>query len=99
MLLETSGKGAMVDPTKVPQPKGVDPVHWLLCYQGCGFVLTCPPEHENAVLEGLVSSGLSSAAIGIVTEGSCLKLGVADEERTLFDFSLKPLTGCGPPER
>ncbi len=99
MLLETSGKGAMVDPTKVPQPMGVDLIHWLLCYQGCGFVLTCSPEDERAVLEGLVSNGLSSAAIGNVTEGSCLELGVADEERTLFDFSREPLTGCGPPER
>jgi len=99
MLLETSGKGAMVDPTKVPQPGGIDLVHWMLCYQGCGFVLTCPPEHEGTVLEGLVSSGLSSAAIGSVTEGSCLVLDVAGEQRTLFDFSREPLTGCGPPKR
>jgi putative methanogenesis marker protein 2 len=99
MLLETSGKGAVVDPTKVPQPRGVDPVHWLLCYQGCGFVLTCSPEHENAVLDGLVSNGLASATIGHVTEGDRLQLDVDDEERTLFDFSREPLTGCGPPER
>ena len=99
MLLETSGKGALVDPTLVPTPAGTDPIHWTLCYQGCGFVLTCPPEKEAQVLEGLSSSGLSSASIGLVTDGHRLVVATGGEERELFDFGREPLTGCGPPDR
>lgn len=99
MLLETSGKGAVVDPTLVPAPEGADPIHWILCYQGCGFVLTCPPGNEGQVLEGLASAGLRSSAIGQVTDGHRLVVEAGGEERELFDFGREPLTGCGPPGR
>ena len=97
MLLETSGRGARVDPSLVPFPEGADPVHWLLCYQGCGFVLTCRPEDADEVIRGLMSRGLEGASIGQVTEGHRLVLAAGGREETLFDFSREALTGCGPP--
>jgi len=99
MLLETSGKGALVDPTLVPVPEEADPVHWLLCYQGCGFVLTCRPDDADDVVGGLETRGLAAAWIGNVTGGSCLELEMAGDRRTLFDFDREVLTGCGPPDR
>lgn len=99
MLLETSGRGASVEPGLVPAPEGVDSVHWLLCYQGCGFVLTCDPGDAGAVTTGLASSGLEAAVIGRVEDGSRLELVEGGDRRTLFDFSREVLTGCGPPAR
>lgn len=97
MLLETSGKGAVVDPTLVPLPDGADPVHWLLCYQGCGFVLTCRPEDADEVVRCLTSRGLGSAEIGHITGGHEMVLEADGARSTLFDFAKEALTGCGPP--
>ena len=102
MLLETSGRGAVVDPTLVPMPDRADPIHWLLSYQGCGFVLTCEAGDAEEVLDGLTSAGLGAATVGTVTEGHRLELesgASGGRRRTLFDFDIEPLTGCGPPER
>jgi selenophosphate synthetase-related protein len=73
-------------------------VHWLLCYQGCGFVLTCRPEDADEVVRGLGSRGLEAASIGQVTEGHRLVLTAGGREETLFDFDREALTGCGPPD-
>ncbi|UCC93793.1 MAG: methanogenesis marker 2 protein, partial [Thermoplasmata archaeon] len=97
MLLETSGKGAVVDPSLVPMPEGADPVHWLLCYQGCGFVLTCGPDDSEEVVKGLSDRGLEAAEIGNVTEGHLMVLESDGRRETLFDFGREVLTGCGPP--
>jgi putative methanogenesis marker protein 2 len=97
MLLETSGRGAVVDPALVPLPEGADPIHWLLCYQGCGFVMTCRPEDAEEVVKGLVTRGLDAAEIGRVTEGHRMVLETGGGRETLFDFSKEVLTGCGPP--
>jgi putative methanogenesis marker protein 2 len=98
MLLETSDKGAVVDPSLVPMPQGADIIHWLLCYQGCGFVLTCRPEATEEVVKGLADRGLDAAEIGRVTDGNRMVLSSGGHEETLFDFSREVLTGCGPPE-
>jgi putative methanogenesis marker protein 2 len=99
MLLETSGKGAVVDPSLVPLPEGADPIHWLLCYQGCGFVLTSRPGDSDEVVKGLTDRGLSAAEIGRVTEGHRMVVASNGHEKDLFDFDREVLTGCGPPER
>ncbi len=98
MLLETSGKGARLDPWRVPMPDGADPVHWLLCYQGCGFVLTCRPEDAGEVVKDLSDRGLSAAEVGEVTGGQEMVLETGGQMATLFDFSREAMTGCGPPE-
>jgi len=97
MLLETSGKGAVVDPLLVPLPEGADPIQWLLCYQGCGFVLTSKHEDAEEVVKVLASRGLEAAEIGRITEGHRMVLGTDGREATLFDFGREALTGCGPP--
>jgi putative methanogenesis marker protein 2 len=97
MLIETSGKGAVVDPGLVPIPEGADPTHWLLCYQGCGFVLTCRPDDTQEVLRDLEARGLEAADIGSVEKGSRFQLESDGRRRTLFDFDREDLTGCGPP--
>lgn len=99
MLLETSGRGAVVDPFAVPRPARADFTQWLLSYQGCGLVLTCAQRDVRAVLGELRRSGLAAEYIGEVTSGHALELEVGEggERATLFDFSKEPLTGCGPP--
>jgi len=100
MLLETSGKGAVVDPLRVPAPPWADLTQWLLSYQGCGVVVTCRPTDVRKVLSGFRRRGLSAARIGDVNRGHRLDLETpgAKGRATLFDFSKEPLTGCGPPK-
>ncbi len=99
MLLETSGKGAVVDPYAVPRPPRADVTQWLLSYQACGFVLTCSQSDLRRVLGDLRRGGLAAEYIGDVNATRTLELEAAEsgERATLFDFVSKPLTGCGPP--
>ena len=62
MLLEASGKGALIDISKMPRPKGVDLLQWLTAYQGCGFVVTCRPARFKIVMDEFARSEISARA-------------------------------------
>jgi len=99
MLLESSGKGGVVDVDLIPVPEGVDFIHWCLSYQGCGFVFVCPPENSARVIEHFEAVGCAGAIVGKVNEGPRLTLRSGDMEETLFDFTDDIITGCGPYRR
>ena len=96
MLLETSGKGGQVDLDRIPRPKGVPFPRWLKSYQGCGFVVTAPPECSSKVLEAFAEVGVEGAVVGKVDASSLLVLSQGEERRTLFDFTKDIITGCSP---
>jgi len=96
MLLETSGKGGVVDLEKVPRPEGVDFSQWLKAYQGCGFVLTGPPEKAAEVIALFAQVGVTAAVVGAVDESKQLVLRQGGESATLFDFASDKITGCDP---
>lgn len=98
MLLEASGKGASVDVGLIPRPKGQEMLQWLLAYQGCGFVVTCPPGRAGDVCRSFESSGLTAAECGRVAKGSRLELRMGGDAGALFDFRRDSL-GCRPPKR
>ncbi len=96
MLLESSGKGGIVDVDKIPVPEGEDFIHWALAYQGCGFVFVCDPANSERIIELFSQVGCDGAVVGKVTDGPILKLVSGDSEEVLFDFTKDIITGCGP---
>jgi putative methanogenesis marker protein 2 len=96
MMMESSGKGGIVDIGKIPIPKDTDIIQWLLAYQGCGFVYACPPENSSRVIEIFNKVGCSGAVVGKVDSSSELKLKSGNETAVLFDFSKDIITGCSP---
>ena len=96
MLLESSGLGGIVDVTRIPAPKGVDFIQWILAYQGCGFVLTCDPKNSKRIMEIFRNVKVDGAVVGKVDGSRKLKLRSGDEEKVLFDFNKDIITGCRP---
>jgi len=98
MLLEASSKGAHVEVDQIPMPAREDPLQWLLAYQGCGFVVTCPAKSAGRLCSGFESAGLTAAVCGRVKPGSRLELDNGDETGVLFDFRIDRL-GCRIPQK
>ena len=97
MLLESSEMGASVDIDSIPVPKGCDDfIRWLLCYQGCGFVYTCPPENSARIIEIFKDVKCSGAVVGKVNDSGKLDIMSGNARATLFDFSKDIITGCKP---
>ena len=98
MMLESSCMGATVDLDKIPVPSSEkdDFIHWLLAYQGCGFVYACPPENSQRVIDIFSKVGCAGAVVGKVDDSLQLKLSMDGEEGVLFDFSKDIITGCRP---
>jgi putative methanogenesis marker protein 2 len=96
MLLETSGKGAVVDVDLIPRPKDVEFVQWLRSYQGFGYVVTCAPESSRQVIEMYASVGITAAVTGKVTSEPKLVVTQKDESAVMFDFEREIITGCKP---
>lgn len=94
MLLETSSMGGYVDVDKIPTPKGVDFIQWILSYQGCGFVFSCPPENSQRIIDIFKAVKCDGAIVGKVDSSQILRLRSGDEERVLFDFNSDIITGC-----
>jgi len=98
MLLETSRKGAVVDVSKIPRPKGVELLQWLTAYQGCGFVVTCREARTQQVIDEFARSDITAAVCGKVTKGTALELQLDGDSKVLFDFREDTL-GCALPQK
>jgi len=96
MLLESSGKGGSIDVDKIPCPKNVDVIQWLLAYQGYGFALSCRPENSQRLIDHFRTVGVDAAVVGKVDDSSELVLRSGNESRTLFNFCKEIITGCNP---
>lgn len=96
MMLESSGKGAVVDITAIPKPEGVDEVKWALSYQGCGFVFACPPGNSERIIGIFREVGCEGAVVGKVDDTKVLRLTDGTDSTVLFDFSKDIITGVRP---
>ncbi|HMK48159.1 MAG TPA: methanogenesis marker 2 protein [Methanocella sp.] len=100
MILEVSGVGAQVELSRIPKPPDIEYQRWLRMYPGMGFIVTCRPENNRAVLEVFEKHGLPAAQIGTIMSPQRLDLLDGQDRTTLFDFrtdgitGLKPLRGC-----
>ncbi|MBI0584032.1 MAG: methanogenesis marker 2 protein [Methanomassiliicoccus sp.] len=96
MLLETSGKGGVVNIEDIPRPAGVDLVQWIKAYQGCGFTVTCDPMNSASIAEMFASVGVTAAVVGSVDGTRTLKVREGGKSAVLFDFASEKITGCDP---
>ncbi len=99
MLLETSGKGGYIDVDKIPRPDGVDFIQWILAYQGCGFVFSCPPKNSKEVIDLFKTVGCDGSVVGKVDGTNVMTLRSGSEEKVLFDFDKDIITGCKPEKK
>jgi len=96
MMLESSMKGGTVDIRKIPTPEGVDLIQWLLSYQGCGFVFSCPEKNSSEIIALFETVGCSGAVVGKIDDTMELRLVLDGESKVLFDFKKDIITGCSP---
>lgn len=93
MLLETSGKGARVDLSKIPTPQDIEFVQWLKVHPATGFIVTSQPENESEVIRLFEKAGYTAANIGVIEDTSRLDICNNDECVTVFDFKKDVVTG------
>lgn len=94
MMLETSGKGGLVDVTRIPRPEGVDEIRWAETYQGCGFVFSCDPSCSSEIAEVFSEVGCATSVVGKVDGSRSLRITDGSETVVLFDFENEIITGC-----
>jgi hypothetical protein len=99
MLLEVSGKGAMVDVRAIPKPRGVELERWLKTYPGMGFVVTCSATNTKKVISVFERHLLTAAKVGVVTKKRVLRITDGRDEVTVFDFGKEGVTGLKPRAR
>lgn len=91
MLLEMSGKGAVLDLDTIPRPDlkkiGISFDHWVRMYPGMGFVLTARPEHVAEICRRFGEAGMAASDIGLVDETRNLTVTYKGEASPVFDLS------------
>jgi len=90
MLLEVSGKGAVVDLESIPRPDlatlGISFEHWVRMYPGMGFILTVKPENVDEVCRSFADVGMAAAVIGEVNGDRRLTVRDLGRETQVFDL-------------
>ena len=92
MLMETSGRGAVLNLNSIPRPNGVSLEIWLLCFPSYGFLLSVQPENVATVKAQFGAQQIACEEVGTVQEESQVWLESQDQTVLLWDFQ-EPLTG------
>jgi putative methanogenesis marker protein 2 len=91
MLLEVSGKGALIELEELPRPDLKEHFmtfeQWIRSYPGMGFVLTAREEMTPEVCRRFADAGMTAAPIGRVNDTRDLRITYAGEDSSVFDFS------------
>jgi len=93
ILMENSGKGALIELASIPKPAEIELPDWLVCFQSFGFVLSVRPERSNAVISLFKEREISAAVIGKVIDEPMITLKNGPESKVLFDFRKDKITG------
>jgi selenophosphate synthetase-related protein len=93
IMMESAGKGAIVDLPSIPCPGAVDLTDWILSFLSFGFTLSVPPERSGDVLRLFQERDVQAAVIGKVVHGTTVILNDGESSRTLFDFQKDKITG------
>ena len=93
IMLENSGKGAIIELDSIPKPAEIELSDWLVCFQSFGFVFSVSPEKSEAVIALFREREITTAVIGKVTDESIVKLKNGPESKVLFNFLKDKITG------
>ncbi len=90
MLLEVSGKGAVLDLEAIPRPDltaiGLPFEQWVRMYPGMGFILTVKEENVEEVCHRFADVGITAAPIGEVNGSRKLTIRYLGRETQVFDL-------------
>jgi len=93
IMMENSGKGAVIDLTSVPRPVEIDLTDWLVCFQSFGFVFSVQPEKSNAIISLFKEREITATIIGKVIGERIITLKNSPDSKILFDFTKDKITG------
>jgi len=93
MLLETSGKGAIINVEDIQRPDTLDFIDWLKIYPGYGFTLTSAPENTDKILNLFKKQKVEARVVGKVTKDNVMTLVDNNQKKTLFDLNTDIITG------
>jgi len=93
IMMENSGKGAIIELTSIPKPPEIDLTDWLVCFQSFGFVLSVSPKNSEAVISLFREREITAPIIGKVTDEPIVTLKNGPESKVLFDFRKDKITG------
>lgn len=96
MLAECSGVGCEIDVDAIPRPDGVPLDRWLASFPSFGHLLAVKPTDVDATLMRFERRLIAAADIGAVTKGGRVEIVSGAARETIWDFSRRPLIGCGP---
>ncbi|MDK2890427.1 MAG: uncharacterized protein PWR21_1059 [Methanoculleus sp.] len=90
MLLEVSGKGAVLDLEAIPRPDlsaiALPFEQWVRMYPGMGFILTAKEENVEEVCRRFGDAGLTAAPIGEINGSRRLAIRYLGRETQVFDL-------------
>jgi putative methanogenesis marker protein 2 len=91
MLLEVSRAGATIELDDIPRPdlkeNGIPFDHWVKMYPGMGFVVTAREENTDEICRMFEGVGMTASCIGMVEEGSSLRVKHNGTVSTVFDLN------------
>ena len=93
ILMENSGKGALIELASIPKPAEIELPDWLVCFQSFGFVLSVPSRNSKAVISLFREREITAAIIGKVVDEPMITLRDGAESKVLFDFTKDKITG------
>jgi len=93
IMMENSGKGAIIELASIPKPLEIELSDWLVCFQSFGFVLSVSPKNSEAVISLCREREIAAPIIGKVTDEPMVTLKNGPESKVLFDFRKDKITG------
>jgi uncharacterized protein len=93
IMMENSGKGAVISLPSIPAPAGIDLSDWLIAFQSFSFILSVPTVNSSRVCALFKERNIEAAVIGRVTRSPQIILKDGEQKEILFDFSVDQITG------
>ncbi len=93
IMMENSGRGALIDLAAIPCPAPLELSQWLLSFQSFGFILSAQPEFSARIIDLFHERGIDAAVVGKVTDGRTVAVTSRQESEVLFDFQEDQITG------
>lgn len=91
MLLEVSGRGAVIELDSMPRPNlmdaGITFEQWVKMYPGMGFVVTVNDTSVDEVCRRFGAAGMQAQDIGSINRGKNLTVSYRGEETSVFDLT------------
>ncbi len=97
IMMENSGKGAVIDLDAIPKPDALSLEQWVLCFQSFGFILSVKDTNVTRVIEIFSERSITAGVIGQVHEAPVVELSQDGVHATLFDFNQDTITGIRCP--